>query len=57
MEKILIHPIHKRQIAKVFKVTTQTVDMSLKYVFNSDIAKCIRKRAKELLLLEASKIK
>ena len=56
MKKILIHPIHKKQIAKELEVTTQTVDMSLKYVFDSDKSKSIRKRAKELLEQEAKKI-
>ena len=49
MKKILIHPTYKNQIAKELNVTKQTVDMSLKYVFDSDKAKKIRKRAKELL--------
>ncbi len=56
MKKILIHPTYKNQIAKEFKVTKQTVDMSLKYVFNSETSKDIRKRAKELLLKESEKI-
>ena len=49
MKKILLHPDLKKQIAKEFVVTTQTVDMSLKYVFDSVTAKKIRFRAKELL--------
>lgn len=56
MKKILIHPTYKNQIAKEFKVTKQTVDMSLKYVFNSGTSKDIRKRAKDLLLKESEKI-
>ena len=56
MKKILIHPTYKNQIAKELNVTKQTVDMSLKYVFDSDKAKNIRKRAKELLEKEAKKI-
>ena len=56
MKKILIHPTYKNQIAKEFNVTKQTVDMSLKYVFNSENSKDIRKRAKELLLKESEKI-
>ena len=56
MKKILIHPTYKNQIAKELNVTKQTVDMSLKYVFDSDKAKKIRKRAKELLEQEAKKI-
>lgn len=49
MKKILLHPDLKKQIAKEFKVSIVTVDMSLKYVFDSPKAKGIRKRAKELL--------
>jgi hypothetical protein len=56
MKIILIHPTYKNQIAKEFEVTKQTVDMSLKYVFNSDTSKKIRKRAKTLLEQEAKKI-
>ena len=56
MKKILLHPDLKKQIAKELKVTTQTVDMSLKYVFDSEKAKSIRKRAKELLKKEIDKI-
>ena len=56
MKNILIHPTYKNQIAKEFKVSNQTVDMSLKYVFNSGVSKNIRKRAKELLEDESKKI-
>lgn len=49
MKKIRIHPDFKTQIAKEFKVTMQTVSMSLKYFFDSDKAKAIRKRALEIL--------
>jgi hypothetical protein len=56
MKKILLHPDLKKQIAKELKVTTQSVDMSLKYVFDSDKAKSIRKRAKELLENEVKNI-
>lgn len=49
MKKIRVHPDLKKQIAKEFGVTYQTVTMSLEFVFNSDKAKEIRKRAKELL--------
>lgn len=35
----------------------QSVDMSLKYVFNSEQAKAIRRRAKELLQAESEAIK
>ncbi|MCJ1808888.1 hypothetical protein [Flavobacterium covae] len=57
MKNILIHPTYKNQIAKEFKVTKQTVDMSLKYVFKSETSQRIRKRAKKLLEIEAKKIK
>ena len=57
MKKILLHHVLKKQIAKELNVTTQTVDMSLKYVFDSDTAKEIRKRAKELLIKESQNIK
>lgn len=56
MKKILLHPDLKKQIAKELNVTTQSVDMSLKYVFDSDKAKSIRKRAKELLKNEIDNI-
>lgn len=49
MKKIRIHPELKTQIATEIKTTVQTVSMSLSYVFNSDKAKVIRKRALELL--------
>lgn len=56
MKKILLHPDLKKQIAKEFKVSMVTVDMSLKYVFDSLKAKAIRKRAKELLQNEIKNI-
>lgn len=56
MKKILLHPVLKRQIAKELKISMQTIDMSLKYVFDSETAKSVRKRAKELLEIEAKKI-
>ena len=49
MKKILLHHVLKKQIAKELNVTTQTVDMSLKYVYDSDTARLIRTRAKMLL--------
>lgn len=55
-EIILISPKHKKQLAKEFGKSLQAVQMSLSYVFNSDNAKAMRARAKELLLQEASKI-
>ena len=56
MKKINLHPDLKNKIAKEFNVTTQTVDMSLKYVFNSEKAKAIRTRAKEMLQKEIIEI-
>ena len=56
MKKILLHPKLKHQIKDELKCTLQTVDMSLRYVFKSDNADLIRKRAKELLTEEAQKI-
>lgn len=52
MKKIRIHPDLKKQIAEEFKVTFQTVSMSLRYVFDSEKARAIRNRAIELLELE-----
>lgn len=57
MKKILLHPVLKKQISDELSISTQTVDMSLKYVFDSDTAKEIRKRAKELLIKESQDIK
>lgn len=56
MKKILLHPVLKKQISDELSISTQTVDMSLKYVFDSDTAKEIRKRAKELLIKESQNI-
>ena len=56
MKKILLHPDLKKQIAKHFKVSAVTVDMSLQYVFNSPKAKGIRLMAKELLENEIKNI-
>lgn len=57
MKKIRVHPDLKKEIAKEFSVTMQSVDMSLKYVFNSKQAKAIRQRAKELLQAESEAVK
>jgi hypothetical protein len=56
MKKIKLHPELKHQLVDEFGVTMQTVSMSLAHVFNSDQAKRIRKRAKELLEKEAKQI-
>lgn len=56
MKKILLHPELKHKIKDEFNCTLQTVDMSLKFVFQSDKAELIRKRAKQLLIEESKKI-
>ena len=56
MKKILLHPELKHKIKDEFDCTLQTVDMSLKFVFQSEKADKIRKRAKELLIEESQKI-
>ncbi|HCY81885.1 MAG TPA: hypothetical protein DHV22_09950 [Xanthomarina gelatinilytica] len=53
---IIISSKHKNQLMKEFKTSKQSVLMSLRYVFNSEQAKAIRNRAKELLLQEVEKI-
>jgi hypothetical protein len=54
--EILIHPQFKKQMTKEFDCSKQTVDMSLKYVFNSEKAIAIRNKTKELLKNEIKKI-
>lgn len=54
--KIKIHPYFKNQMAKEFNVSNNTVQLALSYVFNSETAIKIRKRAKELLLEESQKV-
>ena len=53
MKKIRIESEFIKKIAKEFSTSTQTVRMSLQYVYHSDLAKSIRKRAIELLIEEA----
>lgn len=57
MNKIELPPSFKKKIATDLNTTVQTVHTSLCYFNNSELAVEIRKRAKELLLQEASKIK
>lgn len=57
MKKIRIVYELKKQIAKEMSVTTQTVEMALVYMYNSEIQQSIRQRAKELLQEEANNIK
>lgn len=54
--KILIHPKFKSDMALEFKTSKQNIKMALDYYNNSDLAKKIRLRAKELLLEEAGKV-
>jgi len=56
MKNILLHPFLKRELVKEFDCSRQTVDMSLKFVFNSAKSLKIRQRAKELLKEEIKKI-
>ncbi len=56
MQEIKLHYDFKKILSKEFNVTEQTISMALKYVFNSDKAKQIRLRAKELLEQEANNI-
>lgn len=46
----------KKDLVKEFDVSLTTVQLSLNFFNNSDLAKRIRSRAKELLLIEAEKI-
>ncbi len=54
--KIEISSKFKNQLAEEFETSLQSVQMSLNYVFNSEQAKKIRGRAKELLQAEITKI-
>lgn len=56
MKKILVHPDLKKQLQKEFKVSYQTITMSIDGVFTSEKATAIRQRAKQLLIAEANKI-
>lgn len=58
MKKNTIHIAakFKMDLAKEFKTSKVSVQMSLDYAFNSDQAKAIRKRAKQLLEEEAEKV-
>lgn len=55
--QIKMNADHLKVLAEELEVTTQTVRMALGYVYNSPIAQKIRKRAKELLIEEANKVK
>jgi hypothetical protein len=54
--KIRIAPEFKTQMALEFNTSKQNVMMALKDYNQSDLAKKIRSRAKELLIIEAEKI-
>ncbi|WP_372937989.1 hypothetical protein [Seonamhaeicola sp.] len=53
---IQISAKQKKELAELFKTSLTTVQLSLDYYNNSDLAKKIRKQAKTLLLAEADKI-
>lgn len=54
--KIRIAPEFKTQMAKEFDTSKQNVMMALKDYNQSELAKKIRARAKELLIEEANKV-
>lgn len=54
--KIRIAPEFKTQMAKEFETSKQNVKTALDYYNNSELAKKIRARAKQLLLEEANKV-
>lgn len=56
MKKIRIDAELKKQISDELNISLQSVRMSLDYVFNSETAKKVRKRAKQLLIEESEKI-
>jgi hypothetical protein len=57
MKKIRIVAELKKQIAKELGVTIQTVENNLSYFYDSQTAKDVRRRAKELLQEEANNVK
>jgi len=58
MEKPEVHLSvhHKKQLVQEFKVVYQTVFYALKYHSDSNLAKRIRRRAKQLLVEESERI-
>ncbi len=54
--KIRIAPEFKSQMAEEFNTSKQNVKMALDYYNNSDLAKKVRARAKELLQNEANQV-
>lgn len=57
MKNIRLNAEIIKELGEEFSVTRQTIYMSLKGVYSSQLSKAIRRRAKELLLKEAEKIK
>lgn len=55
-ERIYISSTHKRELAFEFNTSIVTVRQALDHYNNSDLAKKIRRRAKEMLLAEVGKI-
>ena len=54
--RIEISPSHKQELVNKFRTSGTTVQQSLDYYNNSELAKTIRLAAKELLVAEAKKI-
>tara|TARA_R110002096_G_scaffold65518_1_gene159528 strand:+ start:140 stop:322 length:183 start_codon:yes stop_codon:yes gene_type:complete len=54
--RIEISVVHKKELVNKFRTTATTVQLSLDYYNNSELAKSIRKGAKLLLIDEAKKI-
>lgn len=54
--RIEISAAHKKELVNKFRTTGTTVQLSLDYYNNSELAKKIRLGAKELLAAEADKI-
>ncbi|WP_163400549.1 hypothetical protein [Flavobacterium fluviatile] len=56
MKEILIASEMKNKIIKEFKSSRPSLRSALKFYTNSDVARAMRKRAKELLEAELKKI-
>lgn len=56
MIEILIHPKLKAKLVEEFDTSLQNVNMTLKFVHNSELSVRIRKRATELLQNEIKKL-
>jgi len=56
--QVIFVPVEiKKRLQKEFDTTNTTINLALKHVNNSDFAKRIRRRAKELMQIEIEKIK